>query len=225
MIVLSVVSVAAGGIDLGGVVVALLVAAAVLVAPGRGRSGADPKRRNPIPAGTGTRRSSWRAGDRLMSRLTPSSRARCDPGLPADAVAAAMVLIALGYRSGLPTWQVLSAVAARAPDRVARDLAQVAAALQWGLPDTEAWVSVGRSWAPAARAAHVAAHAGVPPGPLLLQAAEELRQAELERLEVAAATVGVRLVAPLGLVLLPAFCLTTVVPLVLALGRQVLASG
>jgi len=40
--------------------------------------------------------------------------------------------------------------------------------------------------------------------------------------ELAAARVGVRLVAPLGLVLLPAFLLTTVVPLVVALGRQML---
>ena len=46
--------------------------------------------------------------------------------------------------------------------------------------------------------------------------------AELERLDVAAARVGVRLVAPLGLVLLPAFCLTTVVPLVMALARGLL---
>ncbi|MEO7753287.1 MAG: type II secretion system F family protein [Terracoccus sp.] len=203
-------------------VVALLVAAATLVAPGgRSADGAD-------GGGRRLRARLHGAGTRLAGRVRPSrpvGRGRREVDLPADAVASAMVLIALGYRSGLPTWQVLAAVAARAPEPVARDLAQVAAALQWGLPDRQAWASVGQSWAPVTRAVHVAAHAGVPPGPLLLQAAEELRQADLERLEVAAATVGVRLVAPLGLVLLPAFCLTTVVPLVLALGRQVLTSG
>jgi hypothetical protein len=58
---------------------------------------------------------------------------------------------------------------------------------------------------------------------LLLAAAEDLRRESLEQVELAAARVGVRLVAPLGLVLLPAFCLTTVVPLVVALAGQMLA--
>ena len=136
-----------------------------------------------------------------------------------------MVLLALGYRSGLPTWHVLGAVAERSSEVVASDLRQVGAALQWGAPDGEAWASVGPCWTPAARAVSLGQQAGLPPGPLLLRAADELRQSDLERLEVAAATVGVRLVAPLGLVLLPAFCLTTVVPLVVSLGRQVLAAG
>ena len=45
-----------------------------------------------------------------------------------------------------------------------------------------------------------------------------------QRLEVATATLGVRIVLPLGLLFLPAFLLTTVVPIVLALARQVLVS-
>ena len=80
----------------------------------------------------------------------------------------------------------------------------------------------GPSWAPAARAVAIAHHAGVPPGAMLLAASDDLRSAELERLELSAAKVGVRLVAPLGLVLLPAFCLTTVAPLVIALAGGVL---
>lgn len=55
-----------------------------------------------------------------------------------------------------------------------------------------------------------------------MTASDDLRRADLERLEVVAAQVGVRLVLPLGLVLLPAFCLTTVVPLVVAIGRNLL---
>jgi len=62
----------------------------------------------------------------------------------------------------------------------------------------------------------------VPPGDALAGAADEVRRREQQRLEVATATLGVRLVLPLGLIFLPAFILTTVVPVVLALARQVL---
>ena len=139
-------------------------------------------------------------------------------------VASALALLALGYRSGLPTWDVLDAVGDGLPADLAADLRQVAAALRWGASDAEAWGSVGAAWSPAARAVEVAHLAGVPPAGLLLAAADDLREAELERVEVAAARVGVRLVAPLGLVLLPAFCLTTVVPLVIALARDLVSS-
>ncbi|GAA2165253.1 type II secretion system (T2SS) protein F [Humibacillus xanthopallidus] len=140
----------------------------------------------------------------------------------ADEVAAAMALLALAYRTGLPTWQVLTAVAQTSADPVGSDLRQVATALQWGASEAEAWASVGPAWAAAARVVSLAHAGGVPPGPLLTAASDDLHRAELDRLEVAAAQVGVRLVAPLGLVLLPAFCLTAVVPLVVALGGQLL---
>jgi hypothetical protein len=106
---------------------------------------------------------------------------------------------------------------------VARDLRQVAAALHWGATEREAWRSVGAAWAPAGRAVVLAQLAGLAPGPLLLRAADDLWASRVEQVDIAAAKVGVRLVAPLGLVLLPAFCLTTVVPLVVALARQLLA--
>jgi len=153
----------------------------------------------------------------------PSARVRIGTRDP-DAVASALALLALAYRTGLPTWQVLTVVAQTTTDPVAADLRQVATALQWGASESEAWASVGPPWAAAARVVSLAHAGGVPPGPLLTAAADDLHRAELDRLEVAAAQVGVRLVAPLGLVLLPAFCLTTVVPLVVALGGQLLAS-
>ncbi|WP_347354846.1 type II secretion system F family protein, partial [Intrasporangium sp.] len=134
-------------------------------------------------------------------------------------VSSALVLLALGYRSGLPTTGVLEAVAAESPEVVARDLRQVAAAVRWGATEQDAWASVGPVWEPAGRAVALAQLAGLRPGPLLLKAADDLAAQRLERIEVTAAKVGVRLVMPLGLVLLPAFCLTTVVPLVVALAR------
>jgi pilus assembly protein TadC len=135
-----------------------------------------------------------------------------------------LALLALAYRSGLPTWDVLDAVADGLTGAASADLRQVAAALRWGATESEAWGSVGPTWAPAARAVAVAHQAGVPPGAMLLAASDDLSVAERERLEVSAAKVGVRLVAPLGLVLLPAFCLTTVAPLVIALAGDLLES-
>lgn len=137
-------------------------------------------------------------------------------------VSSALALLALAYRSGLPTWGVLEAVADGLTGRASTDLRQVAAALRWGASEGDAWRSVGPAWAPAARTIAIAQQAGVAPGTMLVAASNDLRQAELERIEVSAAAVGVRLVAPLGLVLLPAFCLTTVAPLVLALASGLL---
>ena len=70
----------------------------------------------------------------------------------------------------------------------------------------------------------MAATAGVPPADVLARAAQEVRRAEQQRLEVATATLGIRIVLPLGLVFLPAFVLTTVVPIILALANQVLVN-
>jgi pilus assembly protein TadC len=191
------------------VAAALLVATAVLVLPDRPESGES---------------RGDQSGDERRSRLRPGARRdRQSVGArDADEVASALALLALAYRTGLPTWQVLIAVAQTSADPVGADLRQVATALQWGASENEAWASVGPAWAAAARVLSLAHAGGVPPGPLLMAASDDIHRAELDRLEVAAAQVGVRLVAPLGLVLLPAFCLTTVVPLVVALGSQLL---
>ncbi|MCU1538248.1 MAG: Type secretion system domain [Humibacillus sp.] len=154
-------------------------------------------------------------------RLLWRRRGEAESPTPGD-VASAMALLAIAYRTGLPTWQVLTAVARTTADPVGRDLRQVATALQWGAAETEAWSSVGAPWCGAARVVSLSHAAGVAPGPLLTSASDDLNRSEIDRLEIAVAQVGVRLVAPLGLVLLPAFCLTTVVPLVVALGRQLL---
>lgn len=224
------------------VAAALLVAAAVLLLLG-GRGPDDAPRIGPPSrddedgpgrSATGPRRELRR---RSWQRRGPGrwrGRAAGSGGGPAAAasrrhaseaeVGSALALLALAYRSGLPTWDVLDAVADGLAGAAASDLRQVAAALRWGATESEAWGSVGASWSPAARAVAVAHQAGVPPGRMLLAASDDLRAAELERLEVSAARVGVRLVAPLGLVLLPAFCLTTVAPLVVALAGDLLAS-
>ncbi len=218
------------------IVVGLLCVAAVLVIPARSSRHVAPTARR---AGTGDQWGDPEAdagptpdghADPLArgGRIRRASR-RLRPGGRVDAatasageVASAMALLAIAYRTGLPTWQVLTAVARTTADPVARDLRQVAAALQWGAGEAEAWTAVGMPWRAAARVVSLSHAGGVAPGPLLTTAADDLSRTEIDRLEIAVAQVGVRLVAPLGLVLLPAFCLTTVVPLVIALGRQLL---
>lgn len=144
--------------------------------------------------------------------------------VPAAEVAGVIDLLALTLRGGVGLVEAMEAVATRVGGPLGQHLQTVAAAGRWGVEDATAWASVPAAWQPAARALRMAATAGVPPADALAGAAEEVRRGEQQRLEVATATLGIRIVLPLGLVFLPAFILTTVVPIVLALAQQVLAS-
>ncbi len=65
-------------------------------------------------------------------------------------------------------------------------------------------------------------HAGVPPAELLTRAARDLRSSHVALVQAATARLSVRLVLPLAMAFLPAFVLTTVVPVVLALATDLL---
>jgi len=144
--------------------------------------------------------------------------------VPAADVAGVIELLALTLRGGAGLVEAMEAVADRVGGPLGMHLQTVAAAGRWGVEDADAWASVPSAWQPAARALRMANRAGVPPADALVGAADEVRRAEQQRLEVATARLGVRIVLPLGLVFLPAFILTTVVPVVLALAKQVLVS-
>lgn len=143
--------------------------------------------------------------------------------LDVDDVAGTMVLLAVALRSGCGVVEAIEAVAAVSAGRAAADLATVAAAHRWGVDDRTAWAAVDPAWVRTGDALRLASRAGVAPSALLLDGAADLREAELAALDVAAARVGVRMVLPLGLTFLPAFCLTSVAPLVIALATQVLS--
>jgi len=166
------------------------------------------------------------AGDDPFGDVSTDAGTNVDVGSSHTVVAAADVagvidLLALTLRGGVGLVEAMEAVAARVGGL---HLQTVAAARRWGVEDAAAWASVPSAWEPAARALRMAATAGVPPADVLARAAAEVRRAEQQRLEVATATLGIRIVLPLGLAFLPAFVLTTVVPIVLALAKQVLVN-
>lgn len=192
------------------VVVGMLAAAAVVVWPQRGRGA-----RRPIV--------------QVLFRPSDQAAQTAAGGFPDDrngteAVAAAVDLLALALQGGGGVVEAVESVASLSTGHVARQLRTVSAAMRWGMEPAEAWSTVSPIWQAAARALVMSASAGVPPGDLLTRAATDLRRVEKQRLEIATSRLGVRLVLPLGLAFLPAFVLTTVVPLVLALARQALGS-
>lgn len=168
------------------------------------------------------------AQESLGDRPADARAGHRSPGPPAapDAtvadVAQAMDLLALSMRSGIGLVEAVDTVAAEVGGPLGRQLAMVTAALRWGVDDASAWATAPAVWQPTAGALLLAARAGVPPADLLLRAAEDLRRAERQRLEVATARLGVLIVLPLGVAFLPAFVLTTVVPVVVALAHDVL---
>lgn len=165
--------------------------------------------------------------DRPVPTWTPRSAARetergGSPHEPqAVLVPEALDLLALALRGGASLGGAARVVAAVLPDEAGAQLDGVGRALLRGADTTSAWVEAGPHWAPARRCLEVAASAGVAPGPSLEQAATDLRREVVAGVEVGAARLGIRLVLPLGLAFLPAFVLTTVLPLVLSLTRDI----
>lgn len=156
------------------------------------------------------------------ARAPRAARPAVPRAVPVVEVANAIDLLALALRGGVGLLEAVEAVGARLEDPLGAHLLTVAAAQRWGVESVEAWASVPSAWQPAARALRMAATAGIAPADVLEQASQEMRLTEEQRLEVATARLGVRVVLPLGLVFLPAFVLTTVVPIVMALAAQVL---
>ncbi len=178
----------------------------------RGQPGSEPAPREP-----------GESGDIAASGEGPDEGADDPPTLPGTAdVATAMELLALVLSAGGGLVDAVEAVARTSTQPVRGALGVVAAAVRWGMPWRVAWDAVGPAWAPARRALALANEAGVAPAAALRRAAADLRAAQVQELELAAATLGVAVVVPLGTAFLPAFVLLTVVPLVVALAGEVL---
>lgn len=128
--------------------------------------------------------------------------------------------MALALQGGGSLGEAASSVATALPGPRRDELGRVGTALRVGSDPAVAWAEAGPDWEPARRALDLAAVAGVAPASALRQAATDLRRDAVADVELATARLGVRLVLPLGLTFLPAFVLTTVLPLVLALTRE-----
>jgi len=226
--------------------IALAVLAAVLVMLRTGRDRVDdatsalrspprrPEHRSPVGRSSDALQDHRRIGARpgasgMRSRLrgrgaqegAEAGRARAPT---TEDVAASMLLLAVALQSSCGVMEAIDHTARVAPPAAAGELAVVAAGLRWGVTEEQAWAEADPRWARTALALRLAREAGVAPSSLLLTGADDLRSNRLAAVDVAAARLGVRLVIPLGVAFLPAFVLTTIVPVVLALARQVLAS-
>ena len=93
------------------------------------------------------------------------------------------------------------------------------------MPAELAWDRPPPALVPLARAMVLAELSGAPAAAVVARAAGEARVLARERVELAAARLGVRLVLPLGLAILPGFVLLSVVPIVLGLAGSSAPTG
>jgi pilus assembly protein TadC len=105
-------------------------------------------------------------------------------------------------------------------------LARVERALRLGAPAVEAWTYLGdvEGAARVIRAADRSGHSGAGFAGALHRVAEDLRADRLLAAEAAARRAGVLIVLPLGLCFLPAFMLTGLVPVIVAVLGDVLTA-
>ncbi|GGK57810.1 type II secretion system F family protein [Ornithinimicrobium pekingense] len=200
----------AGALPAAPVLVAALAGAAVLVWPHRRGPAWTPV---VTPWGRGGGRST-------LAPLSPNRPSRPAAGSVRGLVPEALELVALALLGGGSLARAVTSVGLVLPGPCGRELVEVGARLRDGAAEGEVWDGAGEHWAPARRSLALAEASGVAPGQALVRSAEDLRRDAVADVEVAAARLGVRLVLPLGLAYLPAFVLTTVLPVVLALTRD-----
>lgn len=164
-------------------------------------------------------------GPDSASRAGPSSgvaASRSPRSSRVDDLAFDLDLVAVCLQAGLPVERALDHTVRASGDR--SGLGHLARAARWGVddmrldgardggeddgaPDLASVVAVMR----------FSGRTGVALAPLLQAHADELRRSEHRRRQIAAARLGVMLVLPLGVCVLPAFVLLGVVPVLLTL--------
>lgn len=157
-----------------------------------------------------------RRPDTGRSRSHAARRRRVAAGAAAGRVDDAVVLdlVRAALAAGRDVVGALEAVGGALPSGQGEAYERAARALRLGARWDAAWLqpdAVAQALAPAWAD-------GVDPEPLLTHAAGAIRRGRQARAREAAARLGVRLVLPLGLCLLPAFVLLGLVPLLIAAG-------
>lgn len=159
---------------------------------------------------------------RSITRSVTANEAAPPPGPGLSSVPLILELIGTAIGSGLPLVRALDLVQGVADEELRVRLRTVIAGLQLGTPWDAAWQasSAAGSHAPAdqlRRALDFAAATGAPSAILLYAEAARLRRTQHRLAQKRAASLGVRLVLPLGLCFLPAFIALGVVPVVISL--------
>lgn len=144
----------------------------------------------------------------------PGQRTSVDRAPVDDAVVLDLVRAALA--SGVDVVGAVAAVGAALPETQGAPYLRAAKALRLG----SAWDVAWSERSVVSDALEPAWADGVDPEPLLRHAAAAIRRTRQARAREAAARLGVRLVLPLGLCLLPAFVLLGLVPVLLAAGLE-----
>lgn len=125
----------------------------------------------------------------------------------------AMDIIAACQQNGVSLTSTLQAVSVASEEA---DLAVVARMLLLGADWDEAWAQADAKWVDLASVLQPAWEEGASPVPLLVRGASRTRAAEIHRALDAAERLGVRLMIPLGVCLLPAFFALGIVPVVVS---------
>lgn len=162
------------------------------------------------------------SGGAALWRGRPVGRLLAAPRETEPGVAGLADLLAAAVSAGSTVPSALVAVGRAAGGAGGRALAGAGAALVRGESWGSAWAGSPGALDPLARALAEAWNSGAAPVPVLRLVAAQARRETRQRAGVAAARLGVRLVLPLGLCLLPAFVLLGIVPLVVSLGGALL---
>ncbi|MDT4987348.1 MAG: hypothetical protein QOI74_1442 [Micromonosporaceae bacterium] len=137
----------------------------------------------------------------------------------------AVDLLAAAVRAGAPPARAAEVVGAALAGPLGRQLARVGTALRLGTTPAQAWAPLSRipDAGRLCRAAVRSADSGAAMTGAFGRLADDLRTARAARAEAGAQRLGVLVVLPLGLCFLPAFVLTGVVPVVVAVLGGVLS--
>jgi pilus assembly protein TadC len=159
-----------------------------------------------------------------LSRQRGAAAVRRQVEAVAAELPSAADLLATCLSSGAPPADALQAVAEASSGPLADRLRHVAGALRLGADAADAWGTVrnGDPLAPLARAFVRSDATGAPIAETVTAVADDQRRVARWAAEAAARRAGVLAVGPLALCFLPAFVLTGVVPVIVAVAGDVL---
>jgi pilus assembly protein TadC len=164
----------------------------------------------------------WRGGRRRLAQVrSPARRQRCVPTGPSSTIELAVILdlLSAGLCSGVGIPRALDAVGQAIGGNDGTGLRSVGAALVLGVRWDTAWDSAPDRFLRVAAALRPAWVHGAAPREALRVAGAHVIQEAHSQARSAAGRLGVQLVLPLGLCLLPAFILIGLVPVLISLGE------